>query len=257
MSQSHSAVSATAPKYLSKEELSQVNPERVPHHVAIIPDGNRRWAKERGLASEKGHYQGADSLIDIVRAAKHIGIKIITVYGFSTENNKRSEFEVNALMYIMERYLIDQREEMVRNGIRCRSIGDIQGLPSPLVEALHETERATEACADIDLVLALNYGGRDEISRAVRGLARACVDGTLKPEEITEDVISQALETAAWPDPDLLIRTSGELRISNFLIWQVSYAELVPVDTYWPDFSPQALLKAILDYQHRHRRLGL
>ncbi|MCB1136981.1 MAG: di-trans,poly-cis-decaprenylcistransferase [Chlamydiia bacterium] len=241
---------------LSEEELSVLDPARIPQHIAIIPDGNRRWARNRHLSPEMGHHRGADSLTDIVKAAKDIGVKVLTIYGFSTENSSRPAFEVDALMFIMERYLVDKREDMVNSDIRCRSIGDIAHLPSSLIKALRETEAATAHCQSIDFVLALNYGGRDDIRRGVTRLVEDCMAGKIDKSSIDETVIAQYLDTAAWPDPDMMIRTSGEIRISNFLLWQASYTELCPLDVYWPDFTPQHLLKAVGDFQNRNRRHG-
>lgn len=254
--------SGTGPQETSKlsifkeEDLLCLDVSRIPAHIAIIPDGNRRWAKQRQMAPEMGHHRGADCLTDIVKAAKDMGVRVLTIFGFSTENHSRPNPEVEAVMFVIERYLIDKRQEMIENGIRCLSIGDTSSLPESVQKAMLDTAAATAHCQDVDFVLALNYGGRDDICRAVRGLAEDCQAGKLLPDQITEEAIARRLDTAQWPDPDMIIRTSGELRISNFLIWQASYSELCPVEVYWPDFSPIHLLKAVQSFQQRQRRHG-
>lgn len=257
MSQTEPLDSTSKTEVLSPLALQALAPQPIPHHIAIIPDGNRRWAKERELKAEQGHASGADSLIDMVKGAKDIGVKVLTIFGFSTENGSRTPLEVEALMFLMERYLIEQREEMKKNGIRCCHIGDLNPLPDSLKQALKETEEATAQCGEIDFVVALNYGGRDDIRRAVQKLLMLCEKGELSSAQLTEDVISQHLDTYRWPDPDLLIRTSGEMRISNFLLWQASYSEFFHLDLFWPDFTPQHLLDVVVDYQKRNRRHGI
>jgi undecaprenyl diphosphate synthase len=240
----------------STEEVSSLDPMRIPKHIAIIMDGNRRWAKQRGLPPMMGHWEGAEVLTDLVRAASELGVKTLTVYSFSTENWSRPESEIEALMNIFQLYLIRKKELMVKDGIRVGMIGDIARLPESVQEAFEAAKKATEHCRKIDLVLALNYGSRDEIRRALSKILELHERKRFRPEDLTEDLIAQNLDTCRWGDPDLFIRTSGELRVSNFLLWQISYAEIYITKKLWPDFSPRDLLDAIVDYQERNRRLG-
>ncbi len=233
-------------------ELEELNLSYGPKHVAIIMDGNRRWAKEKGLPSAMGHWEGAEILIEIVLAGIELGIKTLTVYAFSRENWNRPNGEVDDLMDLFQLYLIRQKERMAREGIRLDAIGDLEGLPQKVLDALNESKKSTEHCARINLVLALNYGGRDEIKRAVVKM----VEEKIAPDQITEKSIAKYLDTSRFGDPDLLIRTSGEMRMSNFLLWQISYTEIYSTEVLWPDFSAKELLKAVLSFQKRHRRLG-
>ncbi len=242
--------------FYTSEQLALIDPLRIPKHIAMIPDGNRRWAKRKHSSVEEGHRQGADNLMDIVKAAKEIGIEVLTFFTFSTENWSRPKGEVDVLMWLLQNYLFKQRAAMIENGIRFHTIGEISRLPVDLINIIDETKAATESCSKINLVLALNYGGRDEISRAVKKIAADIEAKKIKNDEITEEMISRYLDTHSWLDPDLLIRTSGELRVSNFLLWQISYAEIYIANALWPDFSPSHLLEAILDFQKRERRLG-
>ncbi|MBU6383597.1 MAG: di-trans,poly-cis-decaprenylcistransferase [Verrucomicrobia bacterium] len=226
---------------------------RVPRHIAIIMDGNRRWAKERGLPPMMGHLEGAETLSEVVRAAAELGVATLTVFAFSTENWKRPQNEVDDLMNIFELYLMRKKDMMVRDGVRLNAIGDLTRLPERVLNAFHQTRKATEQCDRIRLVLALNYGSRDEIRRAVIKILNEGIDSS----EVTEECIARHLDTSAYGDPELLIRTSGQLRVSNFLLWQISYAEIVSTSVLWPDFSPAELLKAVLTYQTRSRRLGI
>jgi undecaprenyl diphosphate synthase len=240
----------------SPHELALLDPRRIPRHVAIAMDGNRRWAKKRFLPAVAGHWKGADALIRTVRAASNLGIKVITVYSFSTENWSRSPDEVHELMYLFKVNLRRQKESMIKEGVKLDTIGDIARFPQELQEVLQETKEATASGDKIELVLALNYGGRDELTRAVRSLVEDIEKGHISKNEVTETLIARYLDTAKWGDPDLLIRTSGEYRLSNFLLWQLSYAEVHFTQTLWPDFKPKDLLAAVLDYQQRGRRLG-
>jgi len=240
----------------SSEELSLLNPAKIPKHIAIIMDGNRRWAKQRNLPLMMGHWEGAETLIDIVRSASDLGVKTLTAYAFSTENWVRPEEEIEALMEIFELYLIRKREAMIQSGIRLNSIGDSTRLPQRVLDALNQTKEATKQCDKIDLVLALNYGGRDEIRRSLTKILDLHRQHPLQNHEITEDLIAKHLDTSPWGDPDLLIRTSGELRLSNFLLWQLCYTEIYVTDVLWPDFAPKELLDSILAYQCRDRRRG-
>lgn len=244
-----------APIFIA-EELALVDPENIPKHVVIIMDGNRRWAKREGLPPEMGHWQGAEQLDVIVRAAADLGVKILTVYSFSTENWNRPKAEVEMLMQLLEGYLINKKEELVKEGVRLNTIGDTDKLPEGVRAALNETIKATSQGSRIDLVLALNYGGRDEIRRAFVKMGEAHGRGELNWSDISEGTISSYLDTAPWGDPELFIRPSGEFRVSNFLIWQISYSEMYVTDVLWPEFSPKDLLYAIIEYQKRNRRYG-
>lgn len=243
-------------KLFSSAELSRIDLFRVPQHIAIIPDGNRRWAEQRMAMPQEGHKCGADSLLPIVRGAKELGIKVLTFYTFSTENWLRAAEEVEALMLLLENYLTEQREPMRSEGVRLHTIGAIDELPASVREALELTRQVTAGGTNIDVVLALNYGGRNELCRAVRRLSADCVAGRCSYDQIDEKLVASYLDTAGRCDPDLLIRTSGEHRLSNFLLWQISYAEIIFSDVLWPDFTPLHLLEAVEHYQKRQRRGG-
>ncbi len=238
------------------EELKGLDPRLVPSHVAIIMDGNRRWARRHSLAPIMGHWKGADALTNIVTAAKSLGIKVLTVFSFSTENWSRPEDEVEGLMHLFKNYLLQQKVAMIEEGIKLDAIGDLSGLPAEVRDTVEECKRATAHCDQIELVLAMNYGGRNDILQAARALAKDAAEGKLQDMEISEQVFSGYLDTAKWEDPELLIRTSGENRISNFLLWQLSYAEVYISDVLWPDFSEGNLLDAVIEYQKRGRRWG-
>lgn len=240
----------------SPEELKRVDPSRIPYHVAMIPDGNRRWAKKQALEVQKGHQEGADVLMDTLRAAKELGIRAMTFYTFSTENWSRPEYEVRGLLALIENYLETEMPTMLAEGVRFHTIGNIHPLPESLQKVIAKAKSATTHCKSIDLILALNYGSRDEIVRACRKIACALASGQIKEEEIDERFVATMLDTPSWKDPDLLIRTSGEARLSNFLLWQLSYAEIYLTHVLWPDFRPCHLLEAVLDYQKRDRRCG-
>lgn len=236
----------------SHEELSQIDPSRVPKHIAIIMDGNRRWAKQNGLPPMMGHWEGAETLTEIIRGSSELGVKTLTVYAFSTENWGRPPAEVEDLMNIFELYLMRKKETMIRDGVKLDAIGDLSKLPERVLNALNQTKKATEHCDRINLVLALNYGGRDEIRRAIVKI----LEEKIPPDQITEDCIGRHLDTRSYGDPDLLIRTSGEMRVSNFLLWQISYSEIYSAEVLWPNFSSKELLQAALAFQNRSRRLG-
>lgn len=229
---------------------------RAPKHVAIIPDGNRRWAKKHSSSPQQGHQEGADTLMEIVKAAQELDIQVITFYAFSTENWNRPKDEVTALMALFADYLFDQREEMVQSNICLETIGDLTKLPSFLLEVISDTKEATKFCDKIRLVLAFNYGSRNELCRAFKEMVEDIDQGELSKDNINENTIASYLDTNAWSDPELLIRTSGELRVSNFLLWQISYSEIHISPVLWPDFTPHHLLEAILDFQMRERRWG-
>ncbi|MCO4744612.1 MAG: isoprenyl transferase [Proteobacteria bacterium] len=228
----------------------------VPRHVAIIMDGNGRWAQQRGLPRTDGHSAGADSVREAVRACGALGVQYLTLYSFSTENWGRPEDEVHALMALLERYLRDELGELLEQKVRLRAIGELQRLP-PTVRTLIEQVSAATAHNDrLHLTLALSYGSRAELVHAVQGLARQVQTGELSPDDIDETAVSNALYTAGIPDPELLVRTSGELRLSNFLLWQVAYAELYVTDVLWPDFRRPHLEVALDAFARRQRRFG-
>jgi len=224
---------------------------RLPRHIAIIMDGNGRWAKERGLPRTEGHRKGVETVEAIVEAARDIGIKYLTLYAFSEENWNRPKEEVASLMQILTLYLASKRQKMINEGIKFATIGDISALSREVQEEINKTAEATRSGKDMTLIVALSYGARQEICRAAQKLVR---DGII---DVTPETFSLVLDTAAMPDPDLLIRTSGEYRISNFLLWQLAYTELYFTDTLWPDFSRDDILRAIEEYQRRERRFGL
>lgn len=228
----------------------------VPRHVAIILDGNGRWAKKRNMPRNFGHVQGSKTVEQIIEDGYNMGIEYITVYAFSTENWKRSKDEVDALMKLLAKYLIDCIERSTKNNMKVRVIGDKSGLADSLVTKINELEEATKDATGLKFTIAINYGGRDELRRAFVKLAEEVRSGDLMPEDITEQMIGDKLDTAGIPDPDLLIRTSGEERLSNFLPWQLAYTEFYFTDVLWPDFSKEDLLTAIRYYNGRERRFG-
>jgi undecaprenyl diphosphate synthase len=237
--------------------MEQTDKGKLPRHIAIIMDGNGRWAKNKSLSRISGHIKGVDAVREIVTACRELGIKVLTLYAFSIENWRRPEDEVMALMELLKEYLIKEAEEMVQNNIRLNAIGRIEDLSLDVQNTLQEAMKKTERCDGMILNLALSYGGRSEILHAVQGILSDFQRGKIKPEEITMQRFSQYLWTRGIPDPDLLIRTSGEFRISNFLLWQIAYTEIYVTETLWPDFDQEELLKAIADYQSRERRFGL
>ncbi|MCI0382749.1 MAG: polyprenyl diphosphate synthase [Chlamydiae bacterium] len=243
-------------EFFSSEELMRIKKGKVPHHVAIIMDGNRRWAKKYGLSQAAGHRRGAEILTRIVRAAAKLGVKVLTVYAFSTENWNRSRLEIETLMQLLKFYLLKQQPQMVREGVKLDTIGDLNRLPDQIKKILHDVKLATKDGESIELVIALNYGGRNEILRATKAILKDGIEGKIRPEDLSEVVFSKYLDTFRWKDPDLLIRTSGEKRISNFLLWQISYAEIFITDLYWPDFDEEEFLRAIIEYQNREIRFG-
>jgi len=244
-----------APAYLSPRERElwmQLEAERMPRHIAIIMDGNGRWARQRGLSRVKGHKAGVQAIRRAVDTVLDLGIEAITVYAFSTENWGRPRYEVSVLMALLRQFVGIERDRMMEKGIRLNVLGDMDQLPDAVRNAVSQVIRDTADNRRLKFNIALNYGGRQEILRAVRRMVR---DG-LTPEQMTEEAVAARLYTAGLPDPDLLIRTSGELRISNFLLWQLSYTELYFTDVYWPDFDTTHMLTALLDYQRRSRRFG-
>ena len=242
---------STPTAHLSPEAKSSL-----PQHVAIIMDGNGRWAKERALPRIEGHRQGAESARAIIRAAGELGIKYLTLYAFSVENWNRPKDEVDALMKYLVHYLKTETAELNKNNVRLEVIGQIYRLPENVQEHLRKAIHTLAKNNGLTLVMALSYGGRTEIVDAVRAIAAKARRGQLDPEDINEHVVAQHLYTGNLPDPDLLIRTSGEMRISNFLLWQISYAELVITPTLWPDFRKPQFFAALEEYARRHRRFG-
>ena len=228
----------------------------LPTHVAVIMDGNGRWAKQRGLPRVEGHRNGVESVRAVVRAAGEVGIKFLTLYAFSVENWNRPKDEVDTLMKYLARFLKNEIGELTRNNVRLEVIGQIYRLPEFVQEQLKKTQAALAKHNGLTLILALSYGGRQEIVEGVRAIASKVKTGKLEPAEVTEQVISQHLYTHQYPDPDLLIRTSGELRVSNFLLWQISYAEFVVTQTLWPDFRKAEFFAALEEYTRRQRRFG-
>ncbi len=228
----------------------------MPRHVAIIMDGNGRWAKQRGLPRIEGHRAGAESVRAIVRACGELGIQYLTLYAFSSENWRRPKTEVTALMHLLEFYLQREVSELDKNNVRLMAIGRLHELPDSARRQLQKSIEALRDNSGLTLVLALSYGGRAEIVDAVRSIARDVKAGALDIADINEETISKRLYTRDIPDPDLLIRTSGELRVSNFLLWQISYAEIYVTETLWPDFRKPELQKALEDYSRRQRRFG-
>lgn len=239
---------------MPKDSVIDLN--RLPVHVAIIMDGNGRWAEKRHEPRLFGHKAGADSVRDVVEAARELGIKVLTLYAFSSENWNRPAREVSGLMSILKKFLVSELSRMQKNDIRLSCIGELDRLPAEVRTVLVDSIAKTSANSAMTLNLALSYGARDELTRAARHLAEACLAGQLQPGDITPDRIAANLYTADLPDPDLLIRTGGEARLSNFLLWQLSYAEIYFTDVMWPDFRKEIFLKAILDYQKRERRFG-
>ncbi len=235
---------------------SQINPEKVPQHIAIIMDGNGRWAKQKGMPRVLGHHSGVKSVREVTEAAAQIGVKYLTLYAFSTENWNRPPAEVTALMSLLVETIKGEIRDLNKNGVRLAAIGDIEALPAATLKTLKEGIEKTKDNQRITLVLALNYSAKWEILHATRMLADRVKSGELNPADITEAMFEQALSTHGIPDPELLIRTSGEARLSNFLLWQVAYAELYFTPVFWPDFGQKELFEAILSYQNRERRFG-
>lgn len=233
---------------------NQLDNNNIPQHIAIIMDGNGRWATERGKPRSYGHQAGVETVRRITSECTRLGVKYLTLYTFSTENWNRPETEIAALMGLVLSSLED--EIFMKNNVRFKVIGDIERLPAEVRRKLQETIDHTANNTAMTMVVALSYSARWEITKAMKDIAQKALDGQLSVDDITEDTVSQSLTTASIPDPDLLIRTGGELRISNYLLWQIAYSELYFCDTFWPDFNEADLHKAIADYQHRQRRFG-
>ncbi|MEM9253554.1 MAG: isoprenyl transferase [Planctomycetota bacterium] len=245
-----------APPDSATLDASRLDADRLPRHIAIIMDGNGRWATSRGLTRSDGHRAGAKAVRDVVTECARLDLDALTLYSFSTENWSRAAEEVSTLMALYVEYLVSELPTMLDNNVRFRQIGRRQGLPTDVLDHL---DRVTEATADNDgltLVLAINYGARTEITDAVRAIAAKAQKGSLDPDDIDEDAIADHLYTAGLPDPDLLIRTAGEQRLSNYLLWQISYAEFHVADCCWPDFGVAQLHDALVDFAQRHRKFG-
>ncbi len=229
----------------------------LPNHIAVIMDGNGRWAEERGLPRAAGHQAGIASLRDVTRSSRELGIGFLTVYAFSTENWKRPKREVSMLFRLLVKMLRDEMQEMLENGVRLKTIGQINLLPKTVQEELRDAIERTSKNKGLTLTLALSYSGRWDLVRAMQTIALDVRSGKISPEDVSEEVIRQSLTTAEMPDPDLLVRTSGELRLSNFLLWELAYSEIHVTKTLWPDFRRKHLYEAIREYQTRERRFGL
>ena len=236
--------------------MSKLDPEKIPRHVAIIPDGNGRWAELRNLPRNEGHRKGVEGVREIVRACSELGIRMLTLYAFSQENWDRPRDEVKAIMRLLKRYLRSDADELHQNGIRVQAIGRLHQLDKPVQRELERLIRRTEQNDQMRLIFALSYSGRTEIVDAARAIVREVAAGQLDPEAIDEKCIESHLYTSDLPDPDLLIRTGHESRISNFLLWQLAYTELYVCESLWPDFGKRELVEALLAYQERERRFG-
>ncbi|MCD8487809.1 MAG: isoprenyl transferase [Desertifilum sp.] len=246
----------TAKQSILKDLPADIQRDRLPRHVAIIMDGNGRWAKRRGLPRIMGHPRGVDALRELVRCCDDWGIEALTVYAFSTENWNRPQQEVTLIMTLIEQFLRAELPEMIQRDIRLELMGQLEALPRSLQAQMHRTMGATHNNRGLRFVVATNYGGRQEILQACRQLAMQVQQGEIQPDEIDEALFERHLYTAGCSDPDLLIRTSGEMRISNFLLWQVAYSEIYITDTLWPDFDRAELHRALCAYQQRDRRFG-
>jgi undecaprenyl diphosphate synthase len=235
---------------------SGIQPDNIPRHIAVIRDGNGRWAKRFGWQRTRGHRAGADAVTRCVEACQDLGVEYLTVYAFSTENWRRPKAEVAALMALLDGFLVDRTPEMMERNVKLEAIGRLGDLPENVQKRLRESIAVTSGNTGVTLVLALSYGGREEIVDGIRSLLRGIEEGVVDAGAITPEVFSGHLYTRAYPDPDLLVRTSGEMRLSNFLLWQCSYAEIVVMAKLWPDFQKTDLFEAVVQYQQRHRRFG-
>ena len=242
---------------MQQADTSHIDKERVPEHVAIIMDGNGRWAQARGMERSAGHVEGVNTVRRITEIASETGVKYLTLYTFSTENWNRPADEVNMLMHLIVTAIERETPDLIRNNVRLTMIGDMERLPDFATERLQRCFADTAHCTGLNLILALSYSARWEITRAVREIVREVGEGDLLAEDITDETVSTHLTTAGIPDPDLLIRTGGDFRISNFMLWQLSYSEIIITDHYWPDFTKQDFVDCIVSYQGRQRRFGL
>lgn len=247
---------AQAMSFSEKGEKMELSQLKIPTHVSIIMDGNGRWAKSKGMPRTYGHSKGADVLMDICEDADALGIKYLTVYAFSTENWKRPQKEVDALMKLLRSYLKDCIKRTTKNNMRVRVIGDKTGLSQDIRESIEELERISSVNTGLNFTIAINYGSRDEMRRAMVRMTRDVEAGKVRSEDVTEELFNSYLDTWDIPDPDLLIRTSGEQRLSNFLLWQLAYTEFLFMEVLWPDFNRDELVRAIRQYNGRERRFG-
>jgi undecaprenyl diphosphate synthase len=237
--------------------MERLDPKKMPQHIAIIMDGNGRWAQRKRLSRMEGHRRGLEAAQAVIEACQELGIRILTLYAFSKENWRRPRKEVNALMRLLQKRLLQEREELLKRNLRLNIVGDLEDLPTPMRDLLVETKEMTQHKDGLIINLALSYGGRSEIVAAVRTIIADIEAGRITKSDITPETFSRYLYTRDLPDPDLLIRTSGELRISNFLLWQIAYTELYFTSTLWPDFGKKELIRACRAYQDRERRFGL
>lgn len=236
--------------------LDQINKDKLPEHIAIIMDGNGRWAKQQNLDRAWGHKEGVTTVRKIIEASVEIGIKYLTLYTFSTENWNRPSEEIKALMSLMIQAVARETPDLIKNDVRIMTIGDLSRLPDDTRKAMEQCIKDTAHCKTLTVVLALSYSSKWEITKATRDIAEAVKNGEIKDQDITEELIDKYLSTKGIPDPDILLRTGGEKRISNFLLWQIAYSELYFTDELWPDFNEESLQKVIVDYQGRERRFG-
>jgi len=236
--------------------MDTLDKNKLPRHVAVIMDGNGRWAKARGLVRSKGHEAAPEAVRVITRTSRKLGIEVLTLYAFSSENWSRPKLEVDALMRLLSRYIQSEMDELLENGIRFKAVGDVKRLPETTRKLIDDAMTRTAHNRDMILAVALSYGGRQDIVQAARAMAEKCLAGELSPENINEAVMSSFLYTAGLPEPDLLIRTGHEFRVSNFLLWQIAYTELYFTETLWPDFREEEYLRVLKDYTRRERRFG-
>lgn len=236
---------------------SGVHLDRLPTHIAVIMDGNGRWAQSKGLDRTAGHVEGVATVRRIIEESARIGLKYLTLYTFSTENWKRPEYEVNALMQLIVTAIEREKEDLIRNNIRLEMIGDMARLPRFALERLEQCIAETAHCTGLTVIVAVSYSSRWEITKACREIAAKAAAGLIDPESIDDSTIEENLCTSPYPDPDLLIRTGGDFRVSNFLLWQIAYSEIIVTPTYWPDYSKEEFLKDIAEFQNRQRRFGL
>ena len=241
---------------VSAVESSLLDMSRLPRHVAIIMDGNGRWARRRGLPRIEGHKRGKDSVRAVVEAARRLGVRYLSLFAFSTQNWERPRREVDSLMNLLRRYLRTELDRMMKNQVRVVGLGNLDRLPDPVRHDLESAIAATRQNNRLTVGLCVSYGGREDVVQAARRLAEQAVAGQLRPDEIDETVVAQQLATATMPDPDLLIRTSGEMRLSNFFLWQLAYTDIYVTETLWPDFREREFLRALAHYQERERRFG-
>jgi len=246
----------TAASSVSNIQIHELPPERFPKHIAVIMDGNGRWAQRQGLPRIEGHRQGVNSVRRTVEECARLKIRQLTLYCLSSENWKRPQHELDFLMQLLKQYMIEERESIMKNGVRVLIIGRRDGIPEQVQQEMDETIRLSQNNQGTTLCLAINYGGRGEMVDAVQNISQKVADGTLQVDGITEEVLANHLYTSGMPDPDLLIRTAGEMRISNFLLWQISYSELWVTDLCWPEFEESTLQDAILNFASRDRRFG-